>query len=546
MAKPRRRPWKFRPIETYFGDFTTGRGVNSAGAPIKPRIGGRRTKPALVDLLDTAAAHGCERIFLTGDLPVSTQGRPHWLLTPTEGWKVDQTHGHFIQDNRPPTGRFIRRTDGLKVEVRTAAEWFGTNDVAPETAREALDLTGSLLRDDAQDPHLGRTPTATGLNFWMTTLPKKGFEPELLDDDLAREIHATTGQHRVEHFVDGPSRCECGDCPALVPAGQIERFTYIDGRFMYSSLCREVGSAPALRLTGEQATEFFSGPAGRYNKGRAKIRFTVPQGWEGMPGLVPVAREDGQWHYPCRPGATHTAWVDAVELDVVRTFWEEESFQILEGVAFTKSRALDNFANRLVVAREKAAEFDADAALIETVGAALRSILLQTIGGFHSLGRNSVFVVDSPRDVPPEYAGSVSDFGGMLTYSKPFDDASTGWAFHPEYSSQVWARERARMLQGPIAPITYPNGWQHNRWGALYLLPESLLGINGDAIYTTTIPRAALPVERGGGDDGKVGRLRVKGVIEGPMKAPKSTEDRNRLRSKAEAIGLSDDAQATD
>ena len=61
--------------------------------------------------------------------------------------------------------------------------------------------------------------------------------------------------------------------------------------------------------------------------------------------------------------------------------------------------------------------------------------------------------------------------------------------------------------------------------------------MNGDALYLTAVPQACLPVARGGGDDGKVGRLRVKGWIGEPMPVPATTEARNTLRGRAEAYG---------
>ena len=58
--------------------------------------------------------------------------------------------------------------------------------------------------------------------------------------------------------------------------------------------------------------------------------------------------------------------------------------------------------------------------------------------------------------------------------------------------------------------------------------PSQLIGVNGDALYLTSVPQACLPVDQGGGDDGRTGRLRVKGWIGEPMPVPATTEARNK------------------
>ena len=105
-------------------------------------------------------------------------------------------------------------------------------------------------------------------------------------------------------------------------------------------------------------------------------------------------------------------------------------------------------------ARENAAELDADAHLIEAVESALRAILLQTIGGFHSEGRDRTMVVESTFDVPPQHQGTIRTYGDVVTYLIPAQLNERLQMFHhPEYSSQIWARERARILLGTDRPL---------------------------------------------------------------------------------------------
>jgi len=111
MTRP--APWKLSEIPTLWLDVETGAGVDDGGAPVRPILGGRRQKPALVDLLNTAAHHRAARIMLSGKFPAVSATRTHWLLVATEGWSAA---GHYIKDDRPPTGRFVSAAAGHKVE----------------------------------------------------------------------------------------------------------------------------------------------------------------------------------------------------------------------------------------------------------------------------------------------------------------------------------------------------------------------------------------------------------------------------------------------
>ncbi|MCT1812775.1 hypothetical protein M3B61_11540, partial [Micrococcus luteus] len=42
----------------------------------------------------------------------------------------------------------------------------------------------------------------------------------------------------------------------------------------------------------------------------------------------------------------------------------------------------------------------------------------------------------------------------------------------------------------------------------------------------------------GGGDDGRVGRMRLQGFVPGPLKIPEDEAARNRLRAKAARLGV--------
>ena len=159
MTRP--APWKLSEIPTLWLDVETGVGVDDSGTPVRPILGGRRQKPALVDLLNTAAHHRATRIMLSGRFPAVSATKTHWLLVATEGWSAA---GHYIKDDRPPTGRFVSAAAGHKVEVRVAREWFGSDGIAPASAREAMQLLSQVLAKALpghRPPRPGRTSGPT-------------------------------------------------------------------------------------------------------------------------------------------------------------------------------------------------------------------------------------------------------------------------------------------------------------------------------------------------------------------------------------------------
>lgn len=67
--------------------------------------------------------------------------------------------------------------------------------------------------------------------------------------------------------------------------------------------------------------------------------------------------------------------------------------------------------------------------------------------------------------------------------------------------------------------------------------PSTLIGIQGDALFTTSLPSWSLPVANGGGDDGKTGRLRLQGYLNGSYTIPETRRQRAALQSRAEKAG---------
>ena len=556
----RPQPWSIKPIPTVFMDFTTGQGVLDNGQPFRSQTSPGRKNPTLTDKLNSVAhvaGPGVEqvRIMFTGKVPPADRNTRHWLMVQTPGWSADR--GHWL--GSPPTGRFTHRNTAQYIEVRVASEWFGDSSLTPRQARDAWAYLDALLSftfgpslPSGMRTTLMRTPAATGTNLWAATMPK-GLNPEPVTDDIAAELHATSGQHHQDHLVSGPATAEHEDVAPLIDTRvtpEIPRFTYIDGRFMYASLCREIGTGPGRRLNRAQAFELLD--SNPYARARYEVRFTVPENWRhvGIFGIQHANPADG-WYYPNRPGARGTTWADASEVFVARNAgWLVEPLQAIvfnetmsqarkrfqgdDHVArrgTTKARPLDLWAEKLMKASENVAvDPDVDVALKKPVGAALRAILIQSIGNFASHGRGSTAVVDDPKEIPAQYADTAQRKGRLWTYTVPQYLSDRQKAFYrPEFAVQVWGRGRAKVLSTRVG--------EHSA-GALALPGESIIGINGDAIYTTAVPPAwCLPQEQGGADDGKAGRLRLQGHLNGPMKPPRTRAERDKLREKAQRAG---------
>lgn len=556
----RPQPWRVSPIPTVFMDYTTGQGVLDTGQPFRSHTSPGRKNPTLADKLDSVAHIAGPtvekvRILLTGKVPPADRNTRHWLMVQTPGWSAER--GHWL--GNPPTGRFTHQNTGQYIEMRVAHEWFADAPLTPRQAREAWQYLDALLSftfgpslPEGMRTTLMLSPAATGTNLWAATMPK-GLNPEPVTADIAAELHATSGQHHQDHLVSGQATAAHEDVVPLIDTrvtDTIPRLTYIDGRFMYASLCREIGTGPGVRLNRSQAYDLLE--SNPYARARYEVRFTVPEDWHhvGMFGIQHENPADG-WYYPNRPGARGNTWADASEVFVaLKAGWQVEP---LQAIAFnetmsqarkrfqgddhvarrgtTKARPLDLWAEKLVKARENVAiDPDVDPALKKPVGAALRAILIQSIGNFASHGRGHTAVVHDPKDVPPQYADTVQRKGKVWTYTIPQQLTSRQAAFYrPEFAVQVWGRGRAKVLNTRVAGQPA---------GALALPGETIIGINGDAIYTTATPPAwCLPEDQGGADDGKAGRLRLQGHLLGPLRPPKTRAERDKLREKAQQAG---------
>lgn len=528
-----------RDETTLWIDWSSRRAIDHTGRIGPIPAGPRRKNPNLADCLDAAARGGYQRIVFVGAVPPPREDVTHWLYVETPGWEPKQRWrnpaaakfepAHADQDDESTYPK------GYAIEVRTAEEWFGSIPLNPPQARDAWNVlwkTVTKLSPGQRELGLMRSPAATGANLWAASLPRD-LKLEATEQDIRAEMRSNDGQHHIDSFVSG-TECDCGDCNALVfpdQNGKIPAFYYVDGRFMYSACCRELGIA-GRRITGEKAREllFFS-ERGRYERARYKVTARVPDDWTHI-GVLPAKKEGTKkWHYPNRPGATFTTWADSAEVDLALNLgWHIEP---IEGVLFTKARVMDTFADRIKRARAAIAEDrDLEPLVKQAVSAALRQIMVSGIGNLAPRPRTIEKNARTLREVPLEYRHEAVQHGKHFVWNEVAErdtTASNGW-YWPELSVQVWGRSRARVLRTPMAKSI--------RGGALAVPPETLIGINGDAIYTTALPPWALPEHAGGGDDGQPGRLRIQGGLPRPQNAPLDRDELNRLRIRAEREGI--------
>lgn len=465
----RGRMGKHRPRVAAYVQLGAG-GVTADGRPIRGRRAG------LAELLRQLPAD-VERVYLLGERPGRTlDGFTRWYSAPLpKGW-ADDPRGHYLENLDYPVLRFSRN-NGPAVELHRAASWGVPAGCSAEQLRAGFEQLGEQLAAAGFKVRPLASPAATGRECFLASIPF-GVEWDCLTAEHQELIRATSTQGRVESFFEQLP----GQLPGL--------FSY-DGRFMYAALCRGLGVGPAVH---DDRPDFDA-----YAPGRYRVRVTVPAGWDHV-GLVGV-RDGDRWRYPSAPGETFESWADGAELHLAAEHgWR---FEVLERLLFTKQGAgpLQTWAERLVRARERAGE--------PLVRGMLRAILLHTLGAFQGRDRliTHTVPVDQAERVPADAEG-LRLAGETIVYGT----RAEGWAAmaHPEWSAQVWARCRRRILAGPGGT------------GALGIPRGQLVAIRTDAVWAAVDPEWA--------DDGKVGRLRRQTAIRGPITAPRSIEELMMLR----------------
>lgn len=439
-----------------------------------------------------------ERVYLVGPRPGrgTIEGFRRWADGPhPHGW-VEHQRGHYLEGEHPIL-RF-QAPDGRLVELLRAAAWFGEGDYPAIDAEQAWTLVGDELGRAFPRATLLASAAATGRELFLQTIPY-GTSWPTLDPDTQQLIRSTSGQGRTQ-LLDHP-------------ASSIDELVVYDGRLMYAALCWGLPGAGRL----QRVDEYLGQVRARYH-----ATATVPRDWNdactcGAPGhagigLLGVKDDAAGWTYPFRPAETLQGWWDGAELHVALAHgWQIRPTEAVVFDPYTGAGPLDGWAKRLIGCRERI-----DLRLRDTpVGAlgrnAVRAIILHAIGAFtgasHRVTRS--VTLDQAMDVPAD-ARDVRVEGERVVWA---EYTGPGWPelSHPEWSAAIWARARARLLDGPAgrAPI--------NRSGALNVPAGDVLAFRTDALYLTRDPHWA--------DDGKPGRLRHVHTVRGPISTPRTSAE---------------------
>lgn len=477
----------------------------------------------------TQLPEGVERVFLVGGRPGVREETANlfdseadavrlWFLTPVPGWEVQQG-GHYLYDVMAPVGRWQQGNGdrARRVEVARAATWFGEGEYAAATAARAWwTLRRMIAAGFGQDAILLSTPATTGRDMWRRTIGKtrdgKAQAYPVLSDELRQLIQSTSGQGRRE-IVEGPP--------------EIKRFVQYDMRFAYAALSWGMPVGEPVMTTARGWAGYSQEDQDRALKmrGRWLVRATVPPGWRHVGILgAPARGADRLWTYPRRPGQTFTTWASGSEIELARRYgWQLE---VLEGFTFKEGKPLNVWKDKLVSMYQAAERGELEHCppdIRAMIRAALRMMVLTTIGAFatrtHKVTRSTPVTPDAvlPTNVPVrevegvyiwEEEGQVSEWNKRLA--------------HPEWSAEIWARCRVRLLDAPT-------GFKGQRAGALNVRPEDVLGMRTDALY--------LAVDPGWDDDGEPGRYRLKGRLDirGQMIRPRDDAQLGKLKDAAEA-----------
>jgi hypothetical protein len=466
-------------------EWRTGRGVTDQGASFA--TWGGCNVGAIVEM---AAARGVERVYLVGERPHAGDADAFraWVYDAPEGW---DDAGHYLERADLPV---LRYSDGTtRVEVLRAAAW-SWNDPDPDLCRAAWAGLGHALDERWPGAVLLTTPATTGRELIARTIPR-GVTWPTLDPELAELVRSTTGQGRIEFRA---------------PAGpEIPQLVEVDGRTMYGALCSELPGGRPRWVAGEHRE-------GPHARSRVLAHWRVPAGWDHL-GLLPAwDADDGVWRYPSTPGERASGWIDGAELHLARRWgWSVAVSESLVWPGYSGAGPLDGWSNRLLTLI--AAHTARSAPLGPMVARALRKILIDAVGAL--VGRSHVVTHSAPLDEGaelPEGARNPRVADGHLIWSE-HQPAAWPEMVHPEWSAAIWARCRARMLDGPGAGRT--------RTGALHVPLDQVLAIRTDALYLTADPRWV--------DDGRAGRLRVKSVRTGPLPSPRDVAELLSMREGA-------------
>jgi hypothetical protein len=332
---------------------------------------------------------------------------------------------------------------------------------------------------------LGNTPAQTGRELISISLPYNKSYPRL-DEELLDLIIHNFGQARVELFPPNHRVLRNG-------------VYVLDGKWMYASCISHLPTGPVQHDTVDE----FLGVTRKDGKlaalcpGFYCVTATVPAGWHHIGLLKAPGGEffDETGHYPNIPGQTFTNWTTADELALaIDNGWH---VPIHERIIFPHpdTDPLATWRKNLVDLRS-----EVDDPLLQ---AAIRSIVLHTIGSFHRYTtyeeRTALRSQMSPDQIPIGSQLLVSHPRELRWIEKvPLASADRQKFVRPEWSATVWGRARRRLAEF-----------------ALQLPYGDIVCLMTDCVWCASLPDW-VPIE----DNIKPGVFRLKDYIPDPWEWP--------------------------
>jgi hypothetical protein len=332
-------------------------------------------------------------------------------------------------------------------------------------------------------------PQVTGIRLWKLT---RGVEEYPVMPRAERDLLVPLGQGRWE-------------ATPAVPGPTIPAVYAYDMMWAYVACC--TGLVRGAMIHDDEPL-FDATVRGFY-----KVRFTVPADWRHL-GILRVNSDDGITRHAPTSG-THVCWCGWTEALLAREMgWRVE---VLERIIWSgQGRApLDTWRHKLM----------AIAAQHPDYAPAVRTIIIQTIGQFAARnGREVTHTVSNRALIPPD----------RTITARPVDprDREGAWQYafrlplrpelaavrHPEWAADVWARCRTRVLRYQQKG---GRGTVLRETGALTVPREHVLAIRQDALLLSARPAW---------ESGSIGDFREVAFLPGPLPAPRTGDDIERLR----------------
>jgi hypothetical protein len=429
-------------------------------------------------LLNEAASRGEQStIFLASGR--DAENRPIWdWYKDCRLWTLDKLFKKVAQAEY--------HLSGSKVTVYSTGNFFGEELDIHAVQNAWNDLEQQLEHKFHAEGYklLGNTPAQTGRELISISLPYNKSYPRL-DNELIDLITHNFGQGRVELFP---------------PNHRILNEVYIlDGKWMYASCLSHLPTGPVQHDTiGE-----FLGVVRKDGKlaplcpGFYRVTVRVPDSWHHIGLLKAPGGEvvDDTGHYPNTPGITFTNWTTADELALaIDNRWH---ITIHERIVwpYPDTDPLATWRKNLVDLRS-----EVDNPLLQ---AAIRSIVLHTIGSFHRTStyeeRSALRSEMSPDQIPRGSQILVSHPREYRWIEKvPLASADRQKFVHPEWSATVWGRARRRLAEF-----------------ALRLPYEDIICMMTDCVWSAGMPEWVIT-----NDNVKPGVFRLKDHISDPWEWP--------------------------